>query len=151
MSANLASEFDGVVVALILLMACVSKVGAVLLGAKVAGRRVTREVWAIAFGLNARGATGIILASVGLANGLIDERIYVAMVVMAMATSVASGPAMNAMLQARQPQTAVDGELARRQPEWRRMRGRQPSAAVRDREGPPLRRRVMPTAPAGAL
>jgi hypothetical protein len=33
---------------------------------------IGRETWAVAFGLNARGATGIILAGVGLANGVID-------------------------------------------------------------------------------
>jgi Kef-type K+ transport system membrane component KefB len=53
---------------------------------------VNRETWAIGFGLNARGATGIILASVGLEYGLIDERIFVAVVVMALATSLLSGP-----------------------------------------------------------
>ena len=30
---------------------------------------IDREAWAIAFGLNARGATGIILAGVGLPTG----------------------------------------------------------------------------------
>ena len=42
---------------------------------------------------NARGATGIILAGVGLTNRVIDERIFVAFVVMAPATSLISGPA----------------------------------------------------------
>jgi Kef-type K+ transport system membrane component KefB len=60
--------------------------------------RINRDVWAIGFGLNARGATGIILASVGLANRVIDERIFVAMVVMALITSLMSGPMMNALL-----------------------------------------------------
>ena len=54
-----------------------------MLGAKAAGMPLDREAWAVGFGLNARGATGIILAGVGLANGVIDERIFVAIVVMA--------------------------------------------------------------------
>ncbi len=59
---------------------------------------LNREAWAIGFGLNARGATGIILASVGLANGVIDARIFVAIVVMALVTSLMSGPLMNYFL-----------------------------------------------------
>jgi Kef-type K+ transport system membrane component KefB len=60
-----------------------------------------REVWAIAFGLNARGATGIILAGVGLTNGLIDARIFVAMVFMAAVTSLMAGPMMSRLLEGR--------------------------------------------------
>ena len=63
-----------------------------------AGIPLDREAWAIGFGLNARGATGIILAGVGLTNRVIDERIFVAFVVMALATSLISGPAMNHLL-----------------------------------------------------
>jgi Kef-type K+ transport system membrane component KefB len=76
----------------------VSKVGSVLLGAKIAGMALDRETWAIAFGLNARGATGIILAGVGRAAGVIDDRIFVAMVVMALLTSLLAGPMMNWLL-----------------------------------------------------
>jgi Kef-type K+ transport system membrane component KefB len=57
-----------------------------------------REVWAIGFALNARGATGIILAGVGLANKVIDDRIFVAIVLMAMVTSLMSGPALKQIL-----------------------------------------------------
>ena len=85
-------------VSLIFAVACVSKIGAVLLGAKAAGMTLDREAWAIGFGLNARGATGIILAGVGLSNNVIDARIFVAMVVTAMLTSLMSGPAMNYLL-----------------------------------------------------
>ena len=63
-----------------------------------AGIPLDREAWAIGFGLNARGATGIVLAGVGLTNRVIDERIFVAFVVMALVTSLISGPAMNRLL-----------------------------------------------------
>lgn len=98
MTTNFVANFDLVLVGLVLLAAMISKLGAVLLGARLAGMRLNRDTWAIAFGLNARGATGIILAGVGLANGLIDERIFVAIVLMALITSLMSGPAMNALL-----------------------------------------------------
>jgi len=98
MSANFVAHFDAALIALVLAAACASKIGAVLLGARLAGMPLNREAWAIGFGLNARGATGVILAGVGLANGIIDERLFVAMVVMAMMTSLLSGPAMSALL-----------------------------------------------------
>ena len=98
MSANFLTHFDLPMVVVILVAACVSKVGAVLLGAKAAGMPLDREVWAIGFGLNARGATGIILAGVGLANGVIDARIFVAIVVMALVTSLMAGPIMSRLL-----------------------------------------------------
>jgi Kef-type K+ transport system membrane component KefB len=98
MTTNFIRNFDLALVALILVVACISKIGAVLLGAKAAGMPLDRETWAIGFGLNARGATGIILAGVGLANNVIDDRIFVAIVVMAMVTSLMSGPTMNYLL-----------------------------------------------------
>jgi Kef-type K+ transport system membrane component KefB len=107
MTTNFIANFDGLLVLLILVVACVAKVGAVLLGARLAGMSLTREVWAIGFGLNARGATGIILAGVGLANGVIDARIFVAVVVMALLTSLMSGPMMSSLLSHRVPVTAT--------------------------------------------
>src|SRR5262245_56368791 len=98
MTTDFIRHFDLALVLLILVVACVSKIGAVLLGAKAAGMPLDREAWAIGFGLNARGATGIILAGVGLSNRVIDDRIFVAIVVMAIVTSVMSGPAMNHLL-----------------------------------------------------
>lgn len=98
MTTNFITNFDGLLVLIILVVACVAKIGAVLLGARLAGMALTREVWAIGFGLNARGATGIILAGVGLANGVIDARIFVAVAVMALLTSLMSGPVMNSLL-----------------------------------------------------
>jgi Kef-type K+ transport system membrane component KefB len=98
MTVNFATNFDPVLVALMLVVACISKVGAVLIGARAAGMRIDREVWAIGFGLNARGATGIILAGVGLANGVIDARIFVAIVTTALVTSLMAGPMMSRLL-----------------------------------------------------
>jgi Kef-type K+ transport system membrane component KefB len=110
MAANFAAEFDVLLVLVILIAAFASKIGAVVLGARVAGMPISPEVWAVAFGLNARGATGIILASVGLAYGLIDERIFVAMVVMAMVTSLVSGPSMKAVLERQASVAAAERE-----------------------------------------
>jgi Kef-type K+ transport system membrane component KefB len=98
MTTNYLAGFDGRLVAVILTAALASKLGGVLLGARLAGMPIDRDAWAVAFGLNARGATGIILAGVGRAAGVIDDRIFVAIVVMALATSLLAGPAMNWLL-----------------------------------------------------
>jgi Kef-type K+ transport system membrane component KefB len=68
-----------------------------------------RDTWAIAFGLNARGATGIILAGVGRAAGVIDDRIFVAIVVMALVTSIIAGPMMNWLLSHRIAEKRLSG------------------------------------------
>ena len=111
MTTNFVTHFDALLVAVILVVACVSKVGAVLLGARIAGMKIDHQVWAIGFGLNARGATGIILAGVGLANHVIDERIFVAIVVMALITSLMAGPMMTAMLNRGQLFKIPGGEI----------------------------------------
>lgn len=112
MATNFITNFDGILVLVVIAAAFVSKIGAVLLGARLAGMRLSREVWAIGFGLNARGATGIILAGVGLANKVIDERIFVAVVVMAVVTSLFSGPMMSALLHHR-TEIVVSGRSVR--------------------------------------
>jgi Kef-type K+ transport system membrane component KefB len=101
MTTNFVAHFDPVLVAVVVTGACVSKIGSVLLGARAAGMPLNREAWAIGFGLNARGATGLILAGVGLSQGIIDHRVFVALAVMAIATSMMSGPAMRHLLSPR--------------------------------------------------
>lgn len=101
MTTNFLAHFDFKMTALIFLVACVSKISAVLLGARMGGMQINRQTWAISFGLNARGATGLILAGVGLSNGLIDDRIFVAVVIMAILTTLISAPAMSGLLRGR--------------------------------------------------
>lgn len=98
LNANFITDFDGLLIVVLIVVACVSKIGAVLLGERLAGMPINRQSLAIGFGLNARGATGIILAGVGLENGLIDQRMFVAIVVMALVTSLMSGPMIKALL-----------------------------------------------------
>ena len=98
MATDFIAHLDLLLLVVILAIACASKVGSVLLGARLAGMRIDREAWAVAFGLNARGATGIILAGVGLAHGVIDERLFVAIVLTALLTSLMAGPIMSRLL-----------------------------------------------------
>lgn len=109
MTTNYVTNFDWALVLVILLAALASKLFGVVLGIWLARMPVDREAWAIAFGLNARGATGIILAGVGRAAGVIDDRIFVAVVVMALLTSMLAGPAMNWLLSDRIAEAHVAG------------------------------------------
>jgi Kef-type K+ transport system membrane component KefB len=87
---NFFSQFDGVLVLVVVLIACLGKILGASLGARLGGMR-WREALSVGVGLNARGAIEIILASVALEHQLIDQRIFVALVVMALATSIISG------------------------------------------------------------
>jgi Kef-type K+ transport system membrane component KefB len=101
MNTHFITNFDLGLVVVLTVVAFGSKLGAVLLGALAARMPLDRNTWAIAFGLNARGATGIILAGVGLSAGVIDDRIFVAIVVMCLIISMVAGPAVNALLDLR--------------------------------------------------
>ena len=52
--------------------------------------------------MNARGAVGIVLTTVALEYGLIDQRIFVALIIMALATSVLSAVGIKHLLGLRQ-------------------------------------------------
>lgn len=86
--------FDPVLVITVILFALAAKLFSVMVGVRAAGMPLGRETWAMAWGLNARGATGIILAATGLQVGLINEEVFVALVVMAIVTSILAGPMM---------------------------------------------------------
>jgi Kef-type K+ transport system membrane component KefB len=90
LKANYAAGFDPVIVALILMVACTGKILGAGLGA-IAGGIGKRDALAVGFGMNARGAMEIVLASVALDYRLIDNRIFVALVVMAFTTTMISG------------------------------------------------------------
>ncbi len=55
---------------------------------------VREEVLCVSFGMNARGAMEIILALVAFHHHLIGEEIFVALLVVAVVTSMMAGPMM---------------------------------------------------------
>ncbi len=89
--------FDLRLCTLVFVIATAAKVIGCTIGARVGGMRL-REAGAVGFGLNARGAMEIILALLALDAGLIRERVFVALVVMAILTSLVSGPMMKLLL-----------------------------------------------------
>jgi Kef-type K+ transport system membrane component KefB len=90
---NVVENFDLTLVLLILLIASAGKILGSLAASKLMGF-TDRESLAIGFGMNARGAMEIILALLALEAGLIGEKMFVALIIMAMVTSLVAGPAM---------------------------------------------------------
>jgi Kef-type K+ transport system membrane component KefB/mannitol/fructose-specific phosphotransferase system IIA component (Ntr-type) len=95
--ADFVKSFDLPLCLLVLAVASVAKVLGCALGAR-AGGLGWRPAAAVGFGLNARGAIEIILALLALEAGLLRERVFVALVVMALLTSLISGPSMKWIL-----------------------------------------------------
>jgi Kef-type K+ transport system membrane component KefB len=89
--------FDGVLVAVVLAVACLGKLVGATWGARLGGIPPGRAL-AVGFAMNARGAMGVILATVALQEGIIDQRIFVALVFMAIVTSLMSGPAIKRLV-----------------------------------------------------
>jgi Kef-type K+ transport system membrane component KefB len=100
LKANFATNFDLTIVILVFTVACIGKILGASLGAMVSGMP-GRKAMAIGFGLNARGAMEIVLASAALDYGLIGGRIFVALVIMALATTVISGLTLPWLVEAR--------------------------------------------------
>lgn len=101
------ADFDLAIVMIVLVIAIIGKVFGCYLGAKLAGMS-KRESWAIGFGMSARGAMEIILGQIALTFGLIEKDLFVAIVVMAIVTSVIAGPLMQKALDRRQQKKFTD-------------------------------------------
>jgi Kef-type K+ transport system membrane component KefB/mannitol/fructose-specific phosphotransferase system IIA component (Ntr-type) len=99
---NFVEHFRWQTTLLVLIIACAGKILGCGLGARLAGVE-PREAWAIGFAMNARGAMEIILGLLALQSGVIRERMFVALVIMALVTSVMSGPAMRRLLHLKNP------------------------------------------------
>ncbi len=94
---NFITNFDLPLVLIVLFLAMVCKIFGAALGGYLGGL-TRRESLAVGFGLNARGAMEIILGSLALNVGLIDSKMFVALVIMALLTSMISGPLMRRFL-----------------------------------------------------
>ena len=90
---NFIENFDWALVLLVFFLAVGCKVFGASLGGYLGGL-TKRESLAVGFGLNARGVMEIILGTLALNAGLIDSKMFVALVVMALITSIMSGPLM---------------------------------------------------------
>lgn len=122
------AQFDLLLVIAVLIIATIGKV----LGCGLAGRFSglgRREAWALGFGMNARGAMEIILGLLALKYGLIGERLFVALVIMALVTSLMSGPLLQRVLRLKKPRRFTDFLSARTFVNHLKARSRQEAVA----------------------
>jgi mannitol/fructose-specific phosphotransferase system IIA component (Ntr-type) len=104
---DFAAHFDLLVVSMVLVLAVVGKVAGCYLGGLLGGLG-RRQSLAVGFAENARGAMEIILGLIALRAGIIDERLFVALVVMALVTSMSAGWLMIVSLNRPKPVSFVD-------------------------------------------
>lgn len=94
---NLATSFDLALVAVVFFLGSAGKILGAGMGARMGGLG-WREASAVAVGLNARGIMGIVLGMVALEHGVIDERMFVALAILGVGTSLLSGPLLRLIL-----------------------------------------------------
>lgn len=104
---DFASHFDGALAGALVAIAFAGKIAGGTGGARLAGVP-WREAWAIGFGMNSRGAMEIVLGVVARDAGLISETTFVALIVVALVTSVTSGPLMRWVLTEPRPIGGID-------------------------------------------
>ncbi len=90
---NFFLHFDFFLTITLIIVATIAKVAGSTLGARMGGMNKDESL-AIGFGMNAHGAMEIILGLLALQFNLITEKTFVALVLMAIATSIISGPMM---------------------------------------------------------
>jgi len=112
LNVNFITHFDLVPVLTVLLIACVCKLAGGVLGARW-GDMTRRDAWAVGFAMNARGAMEIILGLLALQAGIIHPRLFVALVIMAIITSMISGPAIKLILRPGKKRTLLDALSSR--------------------------------------
>ncbi|MEM6334080.1 MAG: cation:proton antiporter [Planctomycetota bacterium] len=101
------SDFNAPIVLTVLVVAASGKLVGSYAGARMAGLS-GRESWATGFGMTAQGAVGIILGQLALEAELIGEELMIAIVVMALTTSVMAGPAMQRVLRSKKKRRLID-------------------------------------------
>ncbi|MEM6333653.1 MAG: cation:proton antiporter [Planctomycetota bacterium] len=98
------AAFDLQLVIVVMVVAVITKLAGGYLGAKWAGMS-QRESGAVAVAMVARGAMEIILGQLALSAGLISEKLFIAIVIMAIATSLIAGPGIERLLAQKKPRT----------------------------------------------
>jgi Kef-type K+ transport system membrane component KefB/mannitol/fructose-specific phosphotransferase system IIA component len=104
---NFAQNFDPLLTFVVLAIAVIGKVSGAGMGARWAGLK-PREAWSVGIALNARGAMEIILGLVALQYGIITEKLFVALVIMAVVTSMMSAPIIQWLLRRKRARRFIE-------------------------------------------
>ncbi len=94
---NFYDNFNAMIVFFVLVVAIVSKVAGCYWGARKTGLSREHSI-GIGFGMSARGAMEIILGQIAFSHGLINEQMLIALIIMALVTSLMAGPIMQRMI-----------------------------------------------------
>ncbi|MBI3502738.1 MAG: cation:proton antiporter [Bacteroidetes bacterium] len=94
---NFIENFDWKIVLIVLALAYFGKVFGAALGAYLGGIK-NKKVFAVGFGMSVGGAMAIILGTLALNAGLISPKLFVALVIMALVTSMTSAPMIRKFL-----------------------------------------------------
>ena len=99
--------------AALVLIASIGKFGGAIAGGALGGM-TRRESYALACGMNARGSTEVIIATIGLSMGVLGRNLYSMIITMAILTTMAMPPMMRAALR-RLPLTEEERERLERE------------------------------------
>lgn len=94
---NFIQNFDFVIVSVILVLSFFGKIIGCGLGAYWSGLN-KNDSFIVGFGMNSRGTMEIILGLIALQAGIINNQVFVALVIMALVTSITSAPIMSYFL-----------------------------------------------------
>ena len=94
-------------------MASITKVAGAYLGARFLGTQSHWASLAFGFGLNARGAVEIIIASIGLSLGILSQEVFSMIVVMAVVTSLAAPFTLRMIIHRVEPEAEEQTRLDR--------------------------------------
>lgn len=89
--------FDLDLAVILIALASVGKILGCTLAA-LSGGMTFRESYAVGFAMNSRGAMSILLTSLAREMGIIGDRLFLALVIMALVTSMISGPALKLLM-----------------------------------------------------
>jgi Kef-type K+ transport system membrane component KefB len=104
---DLIHDFDPLFFVVFLLFACSVKAGSIYVGARLAGESASSSS-NLALALNARGGPGIVLASVAFDAGIVNESMYVSLVMLALVTSLVAGSWLERVVRSGRPLRASD-------------------------------------------
>lgn len=90
---NFVTSFNAGIVLFILIASCIAKLLGAGVGARMSGM-TKDESLAVAFGMNARGSIAIVLGLSALQAKIIDEQLFVGILVMTVASIIMAGPFM---------------------------------------------------------
>ncbi len=91
------AQFDLTLTLFLIAIATLGKVFACALTAHFTGMS-GRESWCVGFAMNSRGAMSVLLSSLSHELGIISDRLFLSLVIMALVTSMLSGPALRKIL-----------------------------------------------------